>query len=98
MNVPNVTKFAKCVALFVVGVITGGSTVAVIEHSNVSRYKKVAKHSQDTCEKALHVAEKLNAENKTLKGCDAEKSNAEYKNLNDYIAEKLNTDNGWPKD
>lgn len=57
MNVTTVTKIAKCVALIAIGTITGGSTVAVIEHSNVSRYKKIAKRSQDTCEKALHVAE-----------------------------------------
>lgn len=53
----NVTKIAKFVALIVVGAITGGSAVAVVEHSNVSRYKKIAKHSHDTCEKALDMAE-----------------------------------------
>lgn len=57
MNVKNIMKLAKYAALLAIGTIAGGSTVAVIEHSNVSRYKKVAKRSQDTCEKALHVAE-----------------------------------------
>lgn len=57
MNVSNVTKIAKCVALIAVGIMTGGSVVAVADHSKVSRYKKVTKRAQDTCEKALHVAE-----------------------------------------
>lgn len=57
MNVSNVTKIVKYVALLVSAAIAGGSAVAVVEHSNVSRYKKIANRSQDTCEKALHVAE-----------------------------------------
>lgn len=57
----NVTKLAKLIGLVVGGIIAGTSATLAVDQARINRYKKTTKRAQDTCEKALNLAERLNS-------------------------------------